>query len=65
MWDHRNAVRLNTISPAYRRKITAEFDYGTDGLGHCNHHWFIKPLARILDYDKEHKVQWLESVALA
>jgi hypothetical protein len=72
MWDHRNDVRLNTVSPADRRrisdlnhKITAEFEHGTDGLGYRDHHWFAKPLAHVLEYDKEHKAQWLESVDLA
>jgi hypothetical protein len=60
MWDHRNNVRLNTTSPADRRKIedlsqtiTAEFDHGTVGLVYLDHHWFVKPF----EYNKEHKAQ--------
>ena len=72
MWDHRNDVRLNTTSPSdrraiedFNRKIREEFSLGLDGIGHRDQHWFAKPLAHVLEYDKEHKAQWLASVDLA
>jgi hypothetical protein len=72
MWDNRNDIRLNTITPANRRaiadlnhQIRAEFDLGTEGVGHRDHHWFVKPLSHVLAFDKEHKAQWLASVDLA
>ena len=72
MWDNRNDIRLNTITPAncqaiadLNHQIRAEFDLGTDGVGHRDHHWFVKPLSHVLEFDKEHKAQWLASVDLA
>ena len=72
MWDHRNQVRLGTITPAMRREadiinaqITHQFEEGQVGLGQRDHHWLSKPLAHVLAYDPEHKSQWLESVELA
>ena len=72
MWDHCNDVRLNTNSSSDRRviedfnhQIGAEFALGIDGIGYRDHHWFAKPIAHVLDYDKEHKAQWLASVDLA
>jgi hypothetical protein len=46
-------------------QIGAEFDLGTDVIGHRDHLWVVKPVAHILEYDKEHKAQWLMSVDLA
>ena len=70
--DHCNDVRLNTTSPAnhlaikdLNQQIRAEFDLGTDGIGHQDHHWFVTPLTHVLDYDQEHKAQWIASVDLA
>ena len=72
MWDHRNDVRLNTISPSDRRviedfnhQIREEFLIGIDGIGPRDHHWFAQPIAHVLEYDKEHKAQWIASVDLA
>ena len=72
MWDHRNDVRLKTLSPVHRREIeflnewnTAEFALGTDSLGYRDHHWLDKPLDHVLEYDRDHKAQWLESIYLA
>ena len=72
MWDHRNEVRLGTVSPALQREITttnnsitAEFETGLTGLGFRDHHWLDKPIATVLKYDHEHKKQWLASIELA
>ena len=72
MWDHRNDVRLNTITPAKRRRITAlnrlvadEYDRGTEGLRVKDHHWLSKPQATIIQYDYKRKEQWAESIQLA
>jgi hypothetical protein len=72
MWEHRNKICLAPLSPANLGAIaytndqnTAEFDQGTDGLGHGNYHWLDKPLAHVLGYDKAHKAQWLASIDLA
>ena len=72
MWDHRNKVRVNTVTRADLREIehlndqiTEHFSEGTLGLGPQDHHWFDKPLLHVLGYDLDHKAQWLESVELA
>ena len=72
MWDHRNKVRVNTVTRADLREIerlndqiTEQFSEGTRGLGPQDHHWFDKPLLHVLGYDLDHKAQWLESVELA
>jgi hypothetical protein len=72
LWDHRNEVRLNTLSPINHRiledlnaQISAKFNTGIAGLGHREHHWLDKPKAHVLGYDKEHKAQWLASLDLA
>jgi hypothetical protein len=72
LWDHRNEVRLSSLSPTNQRliedlnaQITAEFASGIQGLGTRDHHWLEKPLAYVLTYDKEHKAQWLASIDLA
>ena len=72
MWDHRNEVRLGTITAAQLREVAAtnhriaeEFVTGLEGLGFRDHHWFDKPLNHVLKYDQEHKAQWIASVELA
>ncbi len=72
LWDHRNEVRLHSLSPTNWRiiedlnaQISAKFDLGTDRLGHRDYHWLNKPLAHVLGYDKEHKAQLLASIDLA
>jgi hypothetical protein len=72
LWDHRNEVRLSTLSPTNRKiiedlnaQISVEFATGTTGLGHRDHHWLEKPLAHVIGYDKDHKAQWLASIDLA
>ncbi len=72
MWDHRNQVRLGTITLAMCREadiinaqITQQFEEGLVGLDHQDHHWLSMSLAHVLGYDKEHKSQWLESIKLA
>ena len=72
MWDHRNAIRLDTITPAQlreraatNRRIVEEFALGPENIGIQDHHWFAKPLAHVLKYDPAHQSQWLASVELA
>ncbi len=61
LWDHRNEMRLSTLSPTNRKiiedlnaQISVEFAEGTTGLGHRDHHWLEKPLAHVIGYDKDH-----------
>jgi hypothetical protein len=49
----------------FNYQIGEEFALGIDGIGHRDHHWYAKPIAHVLDYDKEHKAQWLALVDLA
>jgi hypothetical protein len=72
MWDHCNNVRLNMTSPSdcrviedFNHQIREEFALGIDGIAHGDHHWLAKPIAHILEYDKEHQAQWLVLVDLA
>lgn len=72
MWDHRNEVRLNTLTPAKRRRLVAlnllvtdEYQRGTEGLRPKDHHWLSKPQATILHYDFNRNEQWAESIQLA
>jgi hypothetical protein len=72
MWDHRNDVRLKTITPAKKRRILAlnllvanEYERGREGLRTKDQHWLSKPLEHILQYDLNRKEQWAESVQLA
>ena len=72
MWDHRNEVRLGTTTAAQLREMAAtnrrieeEFVTGNAGLGSRDYHWFDKPLTHVLQYDTEHKAQWIASVELA
>jgi hypothetical protein len=72
MWDHRNEVRVNTLTPAKRRRLVAlnllvtdEYQRGTEGMRPKDHHWLSKPPATILQYDFHRKEQWAESIQLA
>ena len=72
MWDHRNKVRTSSITPAKLRAIEAlnhqielQFDLGTEGLGHKDHHWLSDSCTHVCTYDLEHKSQWLASIELA
>ena len=72
LWDHRNDIRLSTLSPTNQKiiedlnaQISVEFANSTTGLGHLDHHWLEKPLAHVIGYDMEHKAQWLASIGLA
>jgi hypothetical protein len=72
MWDHRNDVRLNTLTPAKQRRILAldalvrdEYTRGTEGMRVKDRHWLAKPLAHILQYEYNRKEQWAESIQLA
>lgn len=72
MWDHRNDVRLNTLTPAKARRILVlnslvldEYARGSTGMIARDQHWLAKPQATILAYDFERKEQWVESVQLA
>jgi hypothetical protein len=72
MWDHRNEVRLNTLTPAKKRRILAlnalvrdEYTRGTEGMRVKDRHWLAKPQALILQYEYNRKEQWAESIQLA
>jgi hypothetical protein len=72
MWDHRNDVRVNTVTPAKARRILVlnqlildEYERGSMGMIARDQHWLIKPTGTILAYDFERKEQWVESVQLA
>jgi hypothetical protein len=72
MWDHRNKVRLNTVTPAKARRILVlnaliqdEYERGSTGMTQRDQHWLARPVQKILDYDFERKEQWVESVQLA
>jgi hypothetical protein len=72
MWDHRNEVRLQTLTPAKRRRLIAlnrlvlsEYTRGIVGLRARDHHWLSKPQSTILQYDYNRKEQWAESIHLA
>jgi hypothetical protein len=72
MWEHRNGILHDTITPAKLRKIAytnigiqEEFDTGIEGLLPRDIHWVSQPIAIVLRYNLEMKEQWLESVALA
>jgi hypothetical protein len=52
MWDHRNKVRLKTITPAEQQYIMAlnalvmdGYERGTSGLRVKDQHWLVKPKA--------------------
>jgi hypothetical protein len=72
MWDHRNDVRLNTLTPAKKRRILAldalvrdEYVRGTEGMRVKDRHWLAKPQDLILQYEYNRKEQWAESIQLA
>ena len=72
MWEHRNGVLHNTVTPAQLREIALlnlqveeEFQTGTRNLSTRDFHWFSKPRTVILQYDQHLKSQWLASVELA
>jgi hypothetical protein len=72
MWDHRNKVRLNTVTPAQIRRNEAldalihdEYLRGTTGMTPRDHHWLSHAKERILEYPYERKEQWGESIQLA
>jgi hypothetical protein len=72
MWEHRNGILHDTVTPAKLRKIIAvntkiqeEFDMGTIGLLPRDIHWVSQPITTVLRYDLQVKAQWLESVTLA
>ena len=72
MWDHRNDVRLNTITLAKARRILVlnllvldEYTRGSTGMLTRDQHWLAKPSKTIIDYNLERKEQWIESVQLA
>jgi hypothetical protein len=46
-------------------QIIYQFEEGAAGLGQKDHHLLAKPLVHVLDYDLDHKSQWLDSIALA
>jgi hypothetical protein len=46
-------------------QVTKQFEGSIAGLGHKDYHWSAKPIAHILEYDLEHKAQWLGSIELA
>ena len=72
MWEHRNGILHDTITPAKLQKIAQadirvreEFAIGIIGLLPRDLHWVSQPIAVVLRYDLQVKAQWLESVALA
>jgi hypothetical protein len=72
MWEHRNRILHDTITPAKLQKIEQatiriqqEFDTGIAGLLPRDTHWVPQLIAIVLHYDLDVKAQWLESVALA
>lgn len=73
MWEHRNAIKHNTVTPASLQIIYSldnhirdEFAIGDSNLLPHDKRWFSKPLLTILDtYTKVEKDQWLASVTQA
>jgi len=71
MWEHRNDILHNTLTPAKLRRIEDmntriqdQFELGRDGLLPRNLHWLQAP-EKVIRYDFELKAQWLESITLA
>ena len=73
MWEHRNAIKHNTMTPAKCREIAAldtsireEYEMGDTNLLPRDRAWLSKPLSTLLqDYDLTQKKQWLTSVEQA
>ena len=73
MWEHRNGIKHNTITPAKIRalqilddSIRDEYSVGDKCLLHRDKRWFSNPLSTVLDtYSVVSKKQWLASVVNA
>jgi hypothetical protein len=73
MWEHRNGIKHNTVTPAKRHKLDAvdaqiqdEFVTGSTQLLPWDKHWLAEsPDALINKYSLVEKNQWLASVACA
>ena len=73
MWEHRNGIKHDTITPEKIRtlrhlddSIRAEYSVGDKGLLPRDKRWLFHPLQTVLDtYTVVSKQQWLESVANA
>mgnify|MGYP000240831577 CR=1 FL=1 len=71
MWEHRNNILHNTLTPAKLRKITDmntriqyQLTLGNVGLLQRDLNWLQSP-GKVLQYDLDLKAQWLESIVLA
>jgi hypothetical protein len=71
MWEHRNDIKKNTMTPAklgkiadMDRRIQQQFTLGRNGLLPRNLHW-LNTMAKVLRYDIDVKAQWLTSINLA
>jgi hypothetical protein len=72
MWEHRNGILHNTMTPAKLRalarlddSIQEEYSAGTHRLLPRDHRWFDKPIETVLGYPFQEKEQWLSSVLYA
>jgi hypothetical protein len=73
LWEHRNGIKHNTVTPAKRRKLDAvnalirdEFVTGPTQLLPRDRRWFAEsPDSLIQKYSLVEKNQWLASVACA
>lgn len=73
MWEHRNGIKHNTVTPEKLRalrildeSIRDEYSVGVKGLLPRDKRWFTKPLQTVLDtYSEVSKKQWLASVVNA
>ena len=73
MWEHRNAIKHNTLTAAKLREIQSlddtirdEYSIGTTDLSPRDQKWLSLPLDTVLtEYDINQKQQWIVSIAQA
>jgi hypothetical protein len=73
MWEHRNGIKYNTVTPAKLRelrvlnnRIKMELDLGPRQLLPCDQRWFKHSIYILTTtYTTVQKAQWLASVANA
>lgn len=72
MWEHRNDIHHNTITPKkllelteLKERITEQMEKGTTGLMQKDHHLVHIDHEKLQAYTPEQKRQWLASVELA
>ena len=72
MWEHRNGIKHNTLTPsriralkALETSIRAEYHKGNTALLIRDKQLLSKPLQTVLDYPSIEQEQWLASISLA